>query len=187
MASKDEELELAERPASGILSSPRRRRILAGPLEGADDDADTIERAMPDLSFRHVHYSASPNVSKASLRGKGAAVNDVDSEIYPPSFAESQFQTIVTRQVARPKDGSGFKSSKAPSRYPNLPNTFDFAGWGSVHHVELTDQELETSAKRLKAEDERILGVWKASGLAANEVLGSIFYAVPAVVAVAGV
>jgi hypothetical protein len=43
----------------------------------------------------------------------------------PPSFAESQFHTIVRRQ--RPRD-TGLKIPNIPSRYPNLLHDFEFAG-----------------------------------------------------------
>lgn len=44
----------------------------------------------------------------------------------PPSFAESQFAAIVRRQ--RPHD-TALKTSNVPSRYPNLPRDFEFAGY----------------------------------------------------------
>jgi hypothetical protein len=44
----------------------------------------------------------------------------------PPSFAESQFATIVRRQ--RPRD-TALKVSNVPTRYPNLPRDFEFAGY----------------------------------------------------------
>jgi hypothetical protein len=44
----------------------------------------------------------------------------------PPSFAESQFATIVRRQ--KPRD-TALKISNVPTRYPNLPRDFEFAGY----------------------------------------------------------
>lgn len=44
----------------------------------------------------------------------------------PPSFAESQFATILRRQ--RPRD-TALKISNVPTRYPNLTRDFEFAGY----------------------------------------------------------
>lgn len=43
----------------------------------------------------------------------------------------------------------------------------------------------EATVKQMR--DARVLGQWTASALAGNAVLGGVFYALPAVVAVAGV
>jgi hypothetical protein len=43
----------------------------------------------------------------------------------PPSFAESQFETIVRRQK---RAHDTLKISNVPTRYPNLPRDFEFAG-----------------------------------------------------------
>jgi hypothetical protein len=51
----------------------------------------------------------------------------IDESIHaPPSFAESQFAAIVRRQ--RPHD-TALKISNVPTRYPNLPRDFEFAGY----------------------------------------------------------
>jgi hypothetical protein len=53
--------------------------------------------------------------------------NVIDESILsPPSFAESQFATIVRRQ--RPRD-TALKISNVPTRYPNLSQDFEFAGY----------------------------------------------------------
>lgn len=96
--------------------------------------------------------------------------------VCPPSFAESQLHTIIQRQISRPKEGGGLKSSKNASRFPNTPNGFEFAGWGSLEYLQLTEQELRRSAESLADSDDRVLGQWKASGVAGNDVLGSVFY-----------
>ena len=51
---------------------------------------------------------------------------DDDSIHAPPSFAESQFATIIRRQRAH---DSALKVSNVPTRYPNLPRDFEFAGY----------------------------------------------------------
>lgn len=107
----------------------------------------------------------------------------------PPSFTDSQFGIILRRQRQRPADNSGLKLSAAyPSRFIHLSNTFEFAGWGSMSRMKLTSQALEEGAARLEAfRNGRVLGQFTASALAGNAVLGSVFYALPAVVAVGGV
>lgn len=72
----------------------------------------------------------------------------------------------------------------------HLSNAFEFAGWGSAVRVKLTRSERavgEERVRRERSEREGGLGQWTASALAGNAVLGSVFYALPAVVAVAGV
>jgi hypothetical protein len=53
----------------------------------------------------------------------------IDESIHaPPSFAESQFAAIVRRQ--RPHT-TALKISNVPTRYPNLPRDFEFAGYAT--------------------------------------------------------
>ena len=52
--------------------------------------------------------------------------DDDDSIHAPPSFAESQFATIIRRQRAHE---TALKVSNVPTRYPNLPRDFEFAGY----------------------------------------------------------
>lgn len=64
-----------------------------------------------------------------SLGAKALSVTLIfaDESVHaPPSFAESQFATIVRRQ--RPRD-TALKVSNVPTRYPNLPRDFEFAGY----------------------------------------------------------
>ena len=95
---------------------------------------------------------------------------------------------ILRRQRNRPADNSGLKDfSVIPSRFLNLSNSFEFAGWGTIRKVQLSREDYsaaETALDRLK--NERILGQFTAAALAGNAVLGSVFYAFPAVVVVAG-
>ncbi|PWN48311.1 hypothetical protein IE53DRAFT_319658 [Violaceomyces palustris] len=162
---------------------------------------------------------------------------DVDS-VRPPSFAESQFATIIRRQRKRrvfsPTNGFGGPSvpdmeadgAAASTKHGQESSTSDaefgaggghkglqlkaggasafppdrddplmaahqaweFAGWGSISLLELTP----TDTKPLTDGVESVikpptLGQWKASAIAGNAVTGSIFYAIPAVVAVSSV
>jgi hypothetical protein len=53
-------------------------------------------------------------------------LDDDESVKAPPSFAESQFATIVRRQRVH---DTALKISNAPTRYPNLTRDFEFAGY----------------------------------------------------------
>ncbi|KAJ9477109.1 AAAP amino acid permease [Pseudozyma hubeiensis] len=187
-----------------------------------------------------------------------AARTDEDDDINqlrPPSFAESQFATIIRRQrkrrIVSPTtnlDATGITSvldleastildataskhqsnaeasgsddpvasdsgwgralrhgelKAAPGLHRDAPTTtlasdrqdplmaihraWEFAGWGSISLLELppsASKPLTSSA----ADSTRLqLGQWKASAIAGNAVTGSVFYALPAVVAVSSV
>ncbi|KIJ98669.1 hypothetical protein K443DRAFT_198964, partial [Laccaria amethystina LaAM-08-1] len=56
------------------------------------------------------------------------------------SFPDSQFGIILRRQRLRPMDNSGSKNyAGIPSRFINLTISFEFAGWGSVTSLKLTE------------------------------------------------
>ncbi|GLB39740.1 putative amino acid permease [Lyophyllum shimeji] len=106
----------------------------------------------------------------------------------PPSFRDSQFDVILRRQRMRPTEGGGLKLTALPSRFLNLPNDFEFAGWGSVSRITLDKEDQKAGEERLsEIRGQSVLGQFTASALAGNAVLGSVFYALPAVVAVSSV
>ncbi|KAF8911346.1 amino acid permease-domain-containing protein [Mucidula mucida] len=79
-------------------------------------------------------------------------------------------------------------SMAVPSRFLNLSNDFEFAGWGSVVHTKLTaEDELAGKTRVTSLREQKVLGQYTATALAGNAVLGSVFYALPAVAAVASV
>ncbi len=207
---------------------------------------------------RHGKAKAAPYGSLALDDGAQLS-NDTEygSRLRPPSFAESQFATIIRRQRKRrvvsptsnmqlggistvldlealkpspsPAGGSSNQQGHANSDDPlssdagwsnalrrgelkatldrdmdhpvtTLPSerqdplmaihrAWEFAGWGSISLLELpprpsrsnTNADIGTEPKRLQ------LGQWKASAIAGNAVTGSVFYALPAVVAVSSV
>ncbi|KAJ7629073.1 amino acid permease-domain-containing protein [Roridomyces roridus] len=102
----------------------------------------------------------------------------------PPSFLESQVDGIILRrQRQRPQGGGGLKHSASPSsRFLNLSRDFEFAGWGSFSKMKLTVEEPAEEPRAPK-----LLGQATASALAGNDVLGGVFYTLPAVLAVSGV
>ncbi len=106
----------------------------------------------------------------------------------PPSFHDSHFDVILRRQRNRPRDGGGLKSTTVPSRFLNLSGEFEFAGWGSFFQFTLNAKERDAGESRIRsARDAKVLGQFTASALAGNAVLGSVFYALPAVVTVSSI
>ena len=80
------------------------------------------------------------------------------------------------------------KCTAVPSRFLHLPNTFEFSGWGTISHIELTPSELSRGDDDIqRSRAQASLGQFTASALAGNAVLGSVFYSLPAVVLVSGV
>ncbi|KAH8922094.1 hypothetical protein BT69DRAFT_1220705 [Atractiella rhizophila] len=101
-----------------------------------------------------------------------------------PSFAESQFEVILRRQLLRPRLGGG---SKAPP-FTNASEPWKFSGWGTTRYLELTNDDLNQAEDRMKEDEKkRTLGAWTASAVASNAVTGSIFYAFPPLTAAIGV
>lgn len=95
---------------------------------------------------------------------------------------------ILRRQRTRLPYGEGVKSTAIPSRFFHSPNTFEFSGWGTLSQIELEQPDLVKGEEDVQDARRAItLGQFTASALAGNAVLGSVFYALPAVVAVAGV
>jgi len=89
----------------------------------------------------------------------------------------------------RPADNSGIKNYGAlPSRFTHLTNSFEFAGWGSITRLKLCDQDSLAGIASIEAmRKNQVLGEFTASALAGNAVLGSVFYALPAVVTLGGI
>lgn len=113
--------------------------------------------------------------------------NDTSST-HPPSFSESQFDVILRRQRVRNRKHNGLKVTATPSRFVHACDHFEFAGWGSVSYLDLTPEDISLGEAKCKTEAEApVVGPWTASAVAANDVCGSVFYAFPAVVAVAGI
>ncbi|KAF9260746.1 AAAP amino acid permease [Marasmius fiardii PR-910] len=102
---------------------------------------------------------------------------------------ESQFDIVLRRQRrVRPKGEHPLKTTGVPSRFLNLTNDFEIAGWGTFQRLQLEPDDREVGLRRLEdLKNAKILGQFTASAVAGNAVLGSVFYALPAVVAVAGI
>ncbi|KAB5594854.1 Transcription-associated protein 1 [Ceratobasidium theobromae] len=109
----------------------------------------------------------------------------------PPSFAQSEFETIIRRQ--RNNNPHGLKMVSAPSRFPHLDNDWEFritllaySGWGSLSYEELAQEKLIEANHRI-IEPEIQMGQFRSSSISGNGVVGSVFYAFPAVAAVASI
>ncbi|KAG5340073.1 hypothetical protein C0989_002872 [Termitomyces sp. Mn162] len=62
------------------------------------------------------------------------------------------------------------------------------SGWGSLMRMTLTEDDRKEGESRLQEiRRQSVLGQFTASALAGNAVLGSVFYALPAVVVVSSV
>lgn len=116
------------------------------------------------------------------------AVDVKQFTVSPPSFPDSRFDVVVRRQRPRPKTGGGIKLTTLPSRFLNLESDFQFAGWGSFTRLSLEKDDRKVGEDILRGvQRKRVLGQFTATALPGNAVLGGVFYALPAVVAVSSV
>lgn len=244
--------------------SPSSSKPVSPPTWTAPSSSEATSSSPLGCNNREALSTCSP-LRQRTVKGKIPALNgakaDDDDDLHllgPPSFAESQFATIIRRQrkrrVVSPTsnfqlDGiasvldleasttpdattskqnatsDSFKANEAfvaesgwshalrrgelkatASLYPDAPKTtltsdrqdplmtihrgWEFAGWGSISLLELPPSALEpaTASTAAAAAPPRLqLGQWKASAIAGNAVTGSVFYALPAVVAVSSV
>ncbi|KAI6002150.1 amino acid permease-domain-containing protein [Pisolithus albus] len=99
---------------------------------------------------------------------------------------ESQFAIVLRRQ--RVRSGGEPKFTAVPSQFLNLTNDFEFAGWGTISKVILTPDDLSHGKGTwCNYHSQQVLGLFEASALAANDILGGVFYALPSVFAISGV
>lgn len=101
-----------------------------------------------------------------------------------PSFAQSEFYTIVRRQ--RRKRDNDLKMTVSHSRVPHLNAEWEFSGWGSMRYLDISPKDLRDAESRLSG-PRQVLGHLAAMSVSGNDVSGSVFYAFPLVVAAAGV
>lgn len=99
---------------------------------------------------------------------------------------ESQFAIVLRRQ--RVRSGGEPKFTAVPSQFLNLTNDFEFAGWGTISKVILTPDDLSHGKDTwCNYHSQQVLGRFEASALAANDILGGVFYTLPSVFAISGV
>ncbi|KAJ9122139.1 hypothetical protein QFC24_004367 [Naganishia onofrii] len=110
---------------------------------------------------------------------------NLDRQARPPSFARSEFETIVRHLRNR----SPYKAATSKPKFPdNLDYAWQFAGWGQLSYLDLTKQELKEAEVRLAVElDRPKLDQYRATSIAGNAVWGSVFYSLPAICAVADI
>ncbi|KAG0301362.1 hypothetical protein BGZ99_003448, partial [Dissophora globulifera] len=101
----------------------------------------------------------------------------------PPSFAESELLTIQRRQI-NPRflevndDGRMIKwveSSNSKSATGPKEDEWEFAGWGSTYFLDVTRADADRASQR---KGRTLVGVLQGIGIAGNDVVGSVFYAV---------
>ncbi|KAG8746440.1 hypothetical protein FRC11_012703, partial [Ceratobasidium sp. 423] len=116
----------------------------------------------------------------------GSDIQDIESGVDnqpPPTFAQSEFETIIRRQ--RVGGPNGYKFIPTP-RFPRVGNEWEFSGWGKVSYTEINDEQLKEAHQRI-IEPETEMGQFRASSISGNGVVGSVFYAFPAVAAAASI
>jgi hypothetical protein len=105
-----------------------------------------------------------------------------------PSFEAAQYDVVLRRQRQRLPQGGGTKLPDVPSRFLNLSGDFEFAGWGTISHLILSEEQIRDGEEVVRRKrDQRILGQFVASAFPGNGILGGIYYTVPAILAVSGV
>ncbi|KZV64688.1 hypothetical protein PENSPDRAFT_656347 [Peniophora sp. CONT] len=107
------------------------------------------------------------------------------ASLKPPSFAQSEFQTIVRRQ-RHGGDPDGLKVGHRHERHPHLRNDWEFSGWGSMQYLDVPDSELSSAQSRFEA-PRHYLNRLLACAVAGNDITGGVFYTFPLVAAAAGV
>ncbi|GAB1521665.1 hypothetical protein RhiTH_004762 [Rhizoctonia solani] len=110
--------------------------------------------------------------------------NDEIDNYPPPSFAQSEFETIIRRQRIGGPDGRKFVPS--PSRFPRVDNEWEFTGWGEVSYREIKKGQL-MMARNSMSDTGVQMGQFRSTSISGNGVVGSVFYAFPAVAAVASI
>ncbi|KAL5635173.1 hypothetical protein ACGC1H_003014 [Rhizoctonia solani] len=169
--------------------SPRRARISQPPVLRAPlvynseslDIAPNDTEADPSTS----DWTKSDKLIAEQAAALDSRMQDIESGIEsqpPPSFAQSEFETIIRRQKV---DGH-HKLVPTPSRFPRIAKEWEFSGWGKVLYIEIKDEQLEAAHQRM-SEPEVQMGQFRSSSISGNGVVGSIFYAFPAVAAVASI
>ncbi|EKM52801.1 uncharacterized protein PHACADRAFT_212012 [Phanerochaete carnosa HHB-10118-sp] len=150
-------------------------------LPGEEPDTDSY----PMQSLEHTWIAVEPPLP---ARGAPEPESSGPLDSHPPSFESAQYDIVLRRQRQRPSTGGGVKCSAAPSRFINLPSPFEFSGWGTMSRLELGRDELTRGEEDVqRARGAASLGQFTASAIAGNAVLGSVFYALPAVASVSGV
>ncbi|KAJ3557519.1 hypothetical protein NM688_g1433 [Phlebia brevispora] len=151
------------------------------------DEPPSFEYHEMSGSFIAIEPPASPRTQQGETRTVVGthSERDVPSSALPPSFESAQFDIILRHQRQRPRGGGGTKFTGVPSRFLHLSNAFEFSGWGTLSNIDLSPDDVSQGQQDVKSSSEAgSLGQFTASALAGNAVLGSVFYALPAVVAV---
>ncbi|KAH9959164.1 amino acid permease-domain-containing protein [Russula dissimulans] len=147
--------------------------LVQGQLEGTCDDDD------PSQCHVTVAPGEEDDEPTAPVSAKTRQLEGL------PSFAQSEFYTIVRRQL-RQRDSDGLEMKVPHSRVPQLNAEWEFSGWGSMRYLDISPEDLRNAEARLSKPRE-VLGHISAMSVSGNDVSGSVFYAFPLVFAAAGV
>ncbi|KAI8088022.1 amino acid permease-domain-containing protein [Gilbertella persicaria] len=71
-----------------------------------------------------------------------------------------------------------------PSRYPNLSNVWEFAGWGSTYYMEIEPSDLDQY--QAASEKKSLIGQWRATSIAGNDLIASVLYSIGPCIAQSG-
>ncbi|KAF8558693.1 hypothetical protein OG21DRAFT_1481374 [Imleria badia] len=115
-----------------------------------------------------------------------STIENVSGILLSTSDDKVQFNIVLRRQ--RTRTLGELKAKSVPSRFLNLSDDFEFAGWGSNFRIALSREDLSHGHNALlELKNQRILGQFAASALSANDILGGVFYTIPTVFAMSGV
>ncbi|KAI9447452.1 amino acid permease-domain-containing protein [Lactarius indigo] len=169
-----------------------------------DDVSDSVELGVQESPTLEGVYEGHepPSLVEGTAPHDSSEWNNVDVEPGPslvedtvkttaharpglPSFAQSEFYTIVRRQRRRRGDNS-LKMTVSHSRVPHSNAEWEFSGWGSMRYLDISLGDLRDAESRLSG-PRQVLGHLAALSVSGNDVSGSVFYAFPLVVAAAGI
>ncbi|GAA5814005.1 hypothetical protein MFLAVUS_007495 [Mucor flavus] len=119
--------------------------------------------------------STSNSINISSEKATSTKVGSELAQHPPPSFAESEFQQIQRVQLTKSRRNL-LKWSNVPSRYINLSNSWEFAGWGSTYYMELESSDIDQYAEEL--EKRSLIGKWRATSIAGNDLIASVLYSI---------
>ncbi|CAG8471806.1 2329_t:CDS:10 [Acaulospora morrowiae] len=115
-------------------------------------------------------------IARISTRNSEAVTSNKSFSDPLPSLSKSRkyhHDTPYTYSIT-------LKTTSTPSRTPNLSNSWEFAGWGSTYYIELPTNKSPGN------EIGTLLGQWRATSIAGNDLVASVLYTIGICTVVAG-
>ncbi|CEP18733.1 hypothetical protein [Parasitella parasitica] len=140
-------------------------------------DRKKSSTASSSLSIKSVEEKGTSSIETYRQPSEGdlsCAQQHTTTPLPPPSFAESEFHQIQKTQNTRQQNL--LKWSSVPSRYPNLSNAWEFAGWGSTYYLEIEQSDLDLYQQEVAKKP--TIGQWRATSIAGNDLIASVLYSV---------